>query len=75
MKLFQTNCVIEFCKVALRDTKFTNTREVLYRSLYLQGNNNLVFIEIYLFPTILRELIVLMARFFFLIKDYIFELT
>ena len=49
MKLLQTNCVIEFCKVALRDTKFTYMGEVLYRSLYLQGNNNPVFIEKYLF--------------------------
>ena len=49
MKLLQTNCVIEFRKVALRDTKLTNIGIVLYRSLYLQGNNNPVFNEKYLF--------------------------
>ena len=48
VKLVQTNCVIEFCKVASRDTKFTymdKYKKVLYRSLYLKGNYNLVFIE------------------------------
>ena len=49
VKLLQTNCVIEFRKIALRDTKLTNIGRVLYRSLYLQGNNNPVFIEKYLF--------------------------
>ena len=49
MKLLQTNCVIEFRKVTLRDTKLTNIGRVLYRSLYLQGNNNPVFNEKYLF--------------------------
>ena len=49
MKLLQMNCVIEFRKVALRDTKLTNIGRVLYRSLYLQGTNNPVFSEKYLF--------------------------
>ena len=49
VKLLQTKCVIEFRKIALRDTKLTNIGRVLYRSLYLQGNNNPVFIEKYLF--------------------------
>ena len=49
MKLLQMNCVIEFRKVTLRDTKLTNIGRVLYRSLYLQGNNNPVFNEKYLF--------------------------
>ena len=48
MKLLQMNCVIEFRKVALRDTKLTNIGRVLYRSSYLQGNNP-VFNEKYLF--------------------------
>ena len=48
VKLLQTNCVIEFRKVALRDTKLTNIGRVLYRSSYLQGNNP-VFNEKYLF--------------------------
>ena len=49
VKLLQTNCVIEFRKVALCDTKLTNIGRVLYRSLYQHGNNNPVFIEKYLF--------------------------
>ena len=43
------HCAIEFRKVALRGTESTYTGEVLYRSLYLQGNDNPVFIEKYLF--------------------------